>query len=78
MRGTMRDVANVVKKLQPTENFTNHRNDLRQGCVLSLRFFPCVLEVAFASESWQSWRGFSGWHAHTLGTEIRRRYPSPS
>ena len=29
-----------------------------------------------ASEGWQCWRGFSGWHAHTLGSKIRRRYPS--
>ena len=29
-----------------------------------------------ASEGWQCWRGFSGWHAHTLGFKIRRRYPS--
>ena len=27
-----------------------------------------------ASEGWKCWRGFSGWHAYTLGSKIRRRY----
>ena len=27
-----------------------------------------------ASEGWQCWRGFSKWHAHTLGSKIRPRY----